>query len=145
MSIAVVVAGALLLHASYTDLRFRVVRNWAVGTAAGAGLTVAASFHGMDGLRNSLLGLAAGGVWWVAVATFRLGPGDAKLAMALGAVLGPGAALFGPALGQVLCAGGLVPWIVWRRLHRQPWRDAAVPMAPWIAAGTVALACLRLP
>lgn len=144
MSTTDIVAGALLLHASYTDLRFRVVRNWAVASGAAIGFTVAASVHGMAGVRHALLGLAAGGVWWAVVAAFRMGPGDAKLAMALGALLGPGAALFAPAFGQVLCALWLLPWIAWRRHYRQPWRDAAVPLAPWIAVGTVALACLRL-
>jgi Flp pilus assembly protein protease CpaA len=136
-------AALLLAHATYTDLRWRVIRNWAVAGGAAAGWAIRVALHGMGGLASGAEGLAAGGVWWLAVRFLRLGAGDAKLAMALGAALGPGAAVAGPALGYVLCALGLVPWIAWRRARRMPWRDVPLPMAPWIAAGTVALAILR--
>ena len=137
-----VVAGCFLLHACYTDLRSRVIRNWAVAVASLAGLVVELVVHGLPGLRVAAEGLVAGAAWWPAVIYLKLGAGDAKLAMALGAVLGPTAALLGPALGYVLCALGLVPWIAWRRSRGLTWRDVALPMAPWIAVGT--LACMVL-
>ncbi len=137
-----VVAGCLLLHACYTDIRSRVIRNWAVAVAVVAGLAVGLAVHGLAGLRIAGEGLAAGAVWWPAVTCLKLGAGDAKLAMALGAVLGPTAALLGPAVGYALCALALVPWIAWRRVRGLSWREVALPMAPWIAVGTVAVVAL---
>lgn|GEM_PF-2640735 len=140
-------AGALgaaaLAHASYTDLRRRVIRNWVVGAGATAGLAVGAAVHGTAGLTTGLEGVAAGAAWWLVVAYAGLGAGDAKLAMAIGAILGPTVALAGPAVGHMLCALGLVPWIAWRRMRRLPWRHVAVPMAPWIAVGTALVAVFR--
>ena len=134
---------AVLAYASYTDLRWRVIRNWAVGGAAAGGLVLGAAVHGLPGLLTGVEGIAAGAAWWVAVTYAGLGAGDAKLAMAIGAILGPTAAFAGPAVGHMLCALGLIPWIVWRRVRRLPWRHMAVPMAPWIAAGTALVALFR--
>ncbi len=142
--LAEALSAAVLTHAAYTDIRWHVIRNWAVGAAAAAGLALDGVLHGFPGLLTGLEGLVAGAAWWAAVTFAGLGAGDAKLAMAIGAILGPAAALAGPAIGHMLCALGLVPWIVWRRMRRLPWREAAVPMAPWIAAGTVLLTLVRL-
>ena len=136
-------AAALLAVPCYTDLRWRVIRNWAVGGAAAGGLVLGVALHGLPGLRTGAEGIAAGAAWWVAVRYAGLGAGDAKLAMAIGAILGPAAAFAGPAAGHVLCALGLVPWIAWRRLRRLPWRQVALPMAPWIAAGTALVTLVR--
>lgn len=137
--------GALALgHASYTDLRRRLIRNWLVGATAAGGLAVRGLTHGGPGLLVGLAGMVVGCAWWMVVAWAGLGAGDAKLAMAIGAILGPAAALVGPALGHMLCALGLLPWIAWRRLRHLPWRGASVPMAPWIALGTAVFALLRL-
>ncbi len=140
MSVEVVVragvAGALLAVAVWTDVRRRVIRNWAVAAAGAAGLALGAGLAGAPGVRAWLEGTAAGALWWPAVRWLRLGAGDAKLAMALGAVLGPTAAVAGPAVGYVLCALCVLPWACWRAARRLAWRGAALPMAPWIAAGT---------
>lgn len=136
--------GVLLAHAVYTDLRWRRISNWSVGTAGAAGLLLGLLRGGGAGLAWHLAGAVAGLLWWVPVAVCGLGPGDAKLAMALGAVGGPAWALGGPAAGFVLCALCIAPWAAWRALRRRPWRGAALPMAPWLAAGTL-LAVLRLP
>lgn len=137
------VAGGLLAYATYTDLRWRLIRNWAVIVAAAAGLTLGYGAHGLPGLPICLVGMAVALIWWPVVAFFRLGAGDAKLAMALGALLGPMPALAAPALGFILCAAGLLPWIIWRHMRRQPWRHLSLPMAPWIAAGTALAVILR--
>lgn len=139
-----ILAAVLLAVSCYTDLRWRLIRNWAVGGAAAGGLVLGATLHGLPGLLTGLEGIAAGATWWVAVRYAGLGAGDAKLAMAIGAILGPTAAFAGPAAGHVLCALGLVPWIAWRRVRRLPWRQVALPMAPWIAAGTALVALVRL-
>ena len=138
-----VVAGCLLVHACYTDLRWRVIRNWAVAAAGLGGLVLGLAGNGAVGLRTAAEGLALGAGWWLAVACLKLGPGDAKLAMAIGATLGPAAALVGPSVGYVLCALALLPWIAWRRVKGRPWRDVALPMAPWIAVGTAVVVVLR--
>lgn len=132
-------SAALLAYATYTDLRWRVIRNWAVliGTACGTAL---GATHGMPGLFRALEGLVVGAAWWLAVFHLKLGAGDAKLAMAIGALLGPTVALTGPGLGYILCALGLLPWIIWRTVRGLPWRDTTLPMAPWIAAGTAVVA-----
>lgn len=130
----------VLAHATYTDVRWRVIRNWTVAGGAGVGLALGATTHGVSGLLAGLEGLVLGAAWWVAVRHLHLGAGDAKLAMAVGALLGPAIALAGPALGYMLCALALLPWIGWRQARRLPWRNAALPMAPWIAAGTALIA-----
>lgn len=131
------VVGALLLgHASCTDLRGRRIRNWALAVGAAAGLALAYQQGGWPGLLRHAQGVLAGTLWWLPVAALRLGPGDAKLAMALGAVLGPRVALAGPAAGFVLCAAALLPWACWRRARGLAWRGVRLPLAPWIAAGT---------
>lgn len=140
---AELVAGCLLAHASYTDLRWRRIRNWAVASAAAVGVLLALATRGLPGLLVAGEGIAAGAGWWLAVTYLKLGAGDAKLAMAIGAILGPGAALTGPALGYGLCAVALLPWIAWRKVHGLAWREVALPMAPWIAVGTVLVLAVR--
>lgn len=142
MEVEVALGGLLLAHAVYTDLRWRRISNRSVGAAGAAGLLLGALRGGGPGFAWHLAGAAAGLIWWVPVAACGLGPGDAKLAMALGAVGGPGWALSGPAAGFVLCGLCIAPWAVWRAIRRQPWRGIALPMAPWLAAGTM-LAVLR--
>lgn len=130
-------AGVLLAHACYTDLRSLRIRNWAVLLGAAGGLALHTLGGGWAGTAWALEGIAAGAIWWAAVYLCGLGAGDAKLAMALGAILGPGAALGGPACGCLLCALALGPWVLWRRSRGLPWRGVPLPMAPWLAAGVV--------
>ncbi len=136
-------AAILLVVAVYVDLRERRIPNWAVTAGAGSGLVLATAERGRSGLEAGLIGLLAGAAWWPAVFWLRLGAGDAKLAMALGAILGPAVAIGGPAAGYVICAAALGPWILWRRARGKPWRHVAVPMAPWIALGTVVTGVMR--
>ena len=132
----------LLGHACYTDLRWRKVRNGAVAAAIVLGVGLGA-VGGWSGLLNTVSGLAAGGVWWIAVALCELGAGDAKLAMAIGAMLGPVPAVAGPAVGCVLCALAILPWVAVCRCRRRPWRRVAVPLAPWIAVGVLLVTAWR--
>ncbi len=132
----VVVAALLLGHACYTDLRWRKVRNGAVVAACVFGVVLGV-MGGWPGVLHTALGLAAGGTWWIAVALCGFGSGDAKLAMAVGALLGPVPALAGPAVGCVLCALAILPWAAVRRSLGRPWRGEEIPLAPWIAAGVV--------
>jgi Flp pilus assembly protein protease CpaA len=144
MAVEGLIGAVLLGHAVYTDLRERRIHNRAVLAAAVAGVTVGFLRSGWSGLLLHCAGMAAGLPWWAPVALLGLGPGDAKLAMALGAVWGPRVAVWGPAAGFVLCALALVPWWAWSAWRGRPWRGRAIPMAPWMAAGTaLALVCLR--
>lgn len=129
-------ASGLLAVAVVTDLRGQRIQNAAVGLALAVGLGIALAQRGSWGAAVWATGVAAALPWWAAVAWLRLGPGDAKLAMALGGLLGPRVAIAGPALGYALCALCLLPWIAWRAARQSPWRGVALPMAPWIAAGT---------
>lgn len=131
-----ILAGVTLAHAGYTDLRDRRIRNGTMLLAICSGLAWRLLFQGRTSLVEGLTGLVVGMIWWVPVFLVGLGAGDAKLAMAIGGLLGPAAALIGPALGFMLCVAALIPWILYRRQRRLPWRGVAVPMAPWIAAGT---------
>ena len=139
VDIAYPTVGVVLTVSVYTDLRRRLIKNWVVGGGVLAGVALALSAHGWAGLRAPVEGIAAGALWWPAVEWLHLGEGDAKLAMALGALLGPGVAILGPALRFMLCSLSLLPWIAWRKLRGLPWRQASVAMAPWIAAGTAAV------
>ncbi len=132
------VACVLLLLSTYTDIRWRRVKNGVVLLFGCLGLLVRGIGGGSQAIAVGLVGASLGLLWWLAVAWARLGPGDAKLAMALGAILGPVGGLFVPALGTVLASVTLWPWLIWRRVRtrRWPWR-AELPLVPWIAAAFV--------
>lgn len=126
----------LLIHTAIADVRWRRIPNGAVALAGGLGCLLAGLDGGVGGLIRALAGGAAAMVWWPCVRWLGLGPGDLKLAMALGILLGPGAALGGPAWGFWACAVWTGLAFFWRRfLHRgQGGREIA--FAPWIALGT---------
>lgn len=137
--------GLLLAHAVLTDLAARRISNRAVGVAGAAGLLLALLHGGPAALAWHAAGAAAGLVWWLPVLLCGLGPGDAKLAMAVGALGGPALAVTGPGAGFVLCGLCLAPWAAWRAWRGRPWRGVPLPMAPWLAAGTVLAVLLRPP
>ena len=83
---------ALLVSATVTDLRARRIPNFLTFPAAGAGIALHSVQEGWWGLALSLAGaLMAPGVLMLLRAFRRLGMGDVKLAMAVGALLGPAA------------------------------------------------------
>ncbi len=131
------VAALLCTHACITDLRQRVIRNAAVGSAGLAAVALHTAAAGRVGAWQTLWGAVCGLVWLPAMWWAGLGAGDVKLAVALGALLGPSAAVEAPALGMMVCALGLGPWILWMRFRRRPWRGLALPLAPWITGGLV--------
>jgi Flp pilus assembly protein protease CpaA len=84
---------ALLLIASWVDLRTRIVPDWIALAMLVLGITGNAMLHPNStvlGLAMAVAGLAVGGL--IGLGLFGLaglGGGDAKLIAALGAVLGP--------------------------------------------------------
>jgi prepilin peptidase CpaA len=82
----------LLVGATVTDLRARRIPNFLTFPAVGAGVVLHSVQEGWWGLALSLAGaLMAPGVLMLLRAFRRLGMGDVKLAMAVGALLGPAA------------------------------------------------------
>ena len=83
---------ALLIGATVTDLRARRIPNFLTFPAAGAGVALHSVQEGWWGLALALVGaVTAPGVLMLLRAFRRLGMGDVKLAMAVGALLGPAA------------------------------------------------------
>ncbi len=88
-----IVTGAILLIASYTDIKKFEVPDWLnyAGIAAGLGIHIifAAQQWNMEPIYSSLLGLGAGiALGCLMFYTGQWGGGDAKLLMAVGALLG---------------------------------------------------------
>jgi len=138
-------AGSLLLVSAYTDLRWHRVNNKVLLAFAVGGLALRAVRGGWEAVALGGLGMAVGLLWWVAVIWAQLGPGDAKLAMALGAILGPVGAVMLPAVGTMAAALGLVPWLLWHRFRAGLWRwHQPIPLAPWILAAFVAWGAVAL-
>ena len=83
---------ALLIGATVTDLRARRIPNFLTFPAAGVGVALHSMQEGWWGLALALVGaVTAPGVLMLLRAFRRLGMGDVKLAMAVGALLGPAA------------------------------------------------------
>ena len=82
---------ALVVAASWTDLRARRIPNWLVLVAVGLALPVQCYLHGAGaGLREWLLGMLTGGCLFLPLYALRaMGAGDVKLMGAIGAFVGP--------------------------------------------------------
>jgi prepilin peptidase CpaA len=110
----VVTTVALLLAATVTDVRFRRIPNWLTFPAIAAALAIRSFSQGWSGL---LLGVAGGVtaplVLMLVRAFRRLGMGDVKLAVAVGALLGPAAG--GAAMLVSAVCGGLLALAVMLR------------------------------
>lgn len=91
MNVSAVAAGlsGLVLWATYTDFRYRIISNRLTIGGAAAGLVWHGASGGTGGLLDSLAGLAAGFALMLALHLFgALGAGDVKLFAAIGAIGG---------------------------------------------------------
>lgn len=95
----------------YTDLKNRRIYNKVVLPAAAGGIFFHTAWHGLPGLKFSLIGLTAGLlVFLVPFALGGLGAGDVKLLGAIGALKGS-LFVFQAALGSAV-AGGLIALVI---------------------------------
>ncbi len=127
--------------ASVTDLRRRVIPNLLTGAAGALGLIVAAIEAGASGmLMAALLGLMAA-LPLLIVALARpegMGMGDVKLVGVIGIYLGITAwAAVLPALGLAALTGAMISLAT-----RTPPSRTTLPLAPFLAVGTVPVAWL---
>jgi prepilin peptidase CpaA len=101
---------ALLIGATVTDLRARRIPNFLTFPAAGLGLGLHSVQEGWWGLALSLVGaVTAPGVLMLLRAFRRLGMGDVKLAIAVGALLGPAAGALAMLVSCI--AGGFLAFV----------------------------------
>jgi prepilin peptidase CpaA len=101
----------LLAIATVEDIRSRRIPNWLVLPFLAAGAAVNISCHGLNGLGQSVGGIALGVVVTGLLCWLRgMGMGDLKLCAAVGAWIGPGQ--LGTALVVTGLAGGLLA-LVW--------------------------------
>jgi len=127
------VACAALVVATATDLERRIVPNWVVLPAFVAVLALDMVSHLSPVWAIGAVG-AAGFLLLAALAyPGGMGMGDVKLALLIGAVLGSVTAL-GVLLGLLFA---LIPSVVLLARHGLGARRLAIPLAPFLAAGTV--------
>jgi len=150
---------AVLVVATFTDVRSRRIPNWLVAPFLLLGIGVSGWFHGWHGVGSSLLGavtgfLIYGILFWMG----GMGAGDVKLCAAIGAWIGPGQLLIslvftglaGGAMALIwaLCGGFLKDLFLHTGdlFFRSKERGAVVltnplrrkmPYAPAIAVGTL--------
>lgn len=130
----------LLTICVYTDLKRRLIYDWCTIPAMLYFLLVhliAGSFV------DSLLGLLGVGVVIYALALITkggIGGGDIKLYAALGAAFGFTGGLWIAAIATIAAALGAIPLLLIRRYRTLPAKYNELPMAPFIAAGTAAIA-----
>ena len=121
----------LLLYIAWVDIREHRIPNWTVLALLALALGRAA-LPGPPALSAALLGAGVAGVpFFVLAFANALGMGDAKLALALGALLGYPAVI--PALTLAALAGGLVA-LALVLAGRMGWKDP-VPYGPFLALG----------
>jgi prepilin peptidase CpaA len=105
---------AVLVVATFTDLRSRRIPNWLVLPFMVAGIVVSTFLHGWHGLAMSLGGLGLGGlIFGVLFAMGGMGMGDVKLLAAVGAWVWPSQLML--ALVVTGLAGGVMA-VVWAAL-----------------------------
>ena len=118
--VAASVMTALLVAATYTDIRYSKIFNAVTVPAAILGIVVNSVGHGVHGLVISLGGIALGLALLPVCALLGrlLGGGDIKLLAAVGALQGPYVLLW--ACGYTAIAGGVlaVSVALWRRSLR---------------------------
>ena len=88
--INVIILSLLVLTAAVYDIRSRRIPNWLCLTGFVAGVGINLFLDGATGLRSSLLGCGFAAFLYVPLFAIRaMGAGDAKLMMAIGAIVGP--------------------------------------------------------
>jgi prepilin peptidase CpaA len=141
MSMPAVLAAALGLAATVTDLRSGTVPNWLTSSGVLCGLVWYGAADGPRGAGFSLVGAVVG---FVSLLVFFLlggmGGGDVKLMAAFGALVGPGLivqALIWSALLGAIGAAGSVFWRVRRNRTRRSGMTQGefIPYAPAISGG----------
>jgi prepilin peptidase CpaA len=116
--IHIIILSALAVTAAAYDIRSRRIPNWLCLTGFLVGLGINFLLEGVMGLRGSLLGCGFAALVYVPLFAIRaMGAGDAKLMMAIGAIVGPAnwfvifllTSVLGAVLGVVrlLIGGGL--------------------------------------
>jgi leader peptidase (prepilin peptidase) / N-methyltransferase len=127
------IACAALVVVTATDLERRIVPNWVVLPAAVAVLALQTVAHPSPQWALGALGAAT--FLFLAALAYPggMGMGDVKLALLIGALLGL-TTVVGLMLGLLFA---LVPSIVLFARHGLRARRLAIPLAPFLAAGTV--------
>ncbi|MBL0157199.1 MAG: prepilin peptidase [Bryobacterales bacterium] len=141
MSMPSILAAALGLAASVTDLRNRTVPNWLTCPAILCGLLWYGITGGLRGAGFSLAGAMVGfGSLLVFFLMGNMGGGDVKLLAAFGALVGPG--LVFQALIWIALLGGVgaAATVFWRAWHSRAKQSGVaqgeyVPYAPAIVGG----------
>lgn len=111
--VSTIVLLIVVAAAAYTDVRHGKIYNALTIPAMIAGLAISAA-GGLKGLEQNLLGLGAGlALGGILMAAARLGGGDAKLMMAIGALKGVNFLIWSFLLGAV--AGGLIAAVMLAR------------------------------
>src|SRR5215472_2871741 len=133
LAFGLTIRGAALAVATATDLERRIVPNWVVLPAFVAVLSLDTIAH-LSPVWAIGAVCAAGFLLLAALAyPGGMGMGDVKLALLIGALLGSVTAL-GVLLGLLFA---LIPSIVLLARHGLGARRLAIPLAPFLAAGTV--------
>jgi prepilin peptidase CpaA len=154
----------VVLIAAGWDVYSRRIPNWLVLPFLAVGLVLSGMEHGLNGLGNSLAGMAVVAVTLGPICWLRgMGMGDLKLCAAIGVWIGPsqmlfalvmtgiaggvlavGYALYHGALGRSLDSTGGLIGNLWRRGSDEDRRKTldhpgalSVPYAPAIAIGTI--------
>jgi len=105
---------AVLVVATFTDVRSRRIPNWLVAPFLIAGIAVSGWLHGWKGLESSLAGAALGlliyGIlFWMG----GMGAGDVKLCAAIGAWIGPGQLLISLIFTGLAGGAMALGWALW--------------------------------
>jgi prepilin peptidase CpaA len=105
---------AVLVIATFTDVRSRRIPNWLVFPFFGLGVLAAGWLHGWQGVGQSLegagLGLLLYGIlFWMG----GMGAGDVKLCAAIGAWIGPSQLLISLVFTGLVGGAMALGWAVW--------------------------------
>jgi prepilin peptidase CpaA len=105
---------AVLVVATFTDVRSRRIPNWLVLPFLALGILVSACLHGWHGTLGSLegagLGLLLYGIlFWMG----GMGAGDVKLCAAIGAWIGPGQLLISLIFTGLVGGAMALIWALW--------------------------------
>ena len=126
-------AVALTGVAGIIDWRSRRIPNWLTVPGLLIGVTANAMLGGLAGLKNSLLGAGLGLLLLLPFVLVRsLGPGDWKLAGALGSIVGP-AVLVDLLMGSIFVAGVMaLALVIYKRRFKQTMRNIGRMLAAMV-------------